>query len=67
MTTTIYVALSSGMRAELEFDQYLHRLHTIGTVHLWEGVGSPAAAFVTEALARATVLVTGWGVPYLDA
>ena len=65
--TIIYVALSSGMRAELEFDQYLHRLHAIGTVHLWEGNGSPSAAFVDEALAHATVLVTGWGVPYLAA
>jgi phosphoglycerate dehydrogenase-like enzyme len=63
----MYVALSSGMRAELEFDQYLHRLHAIGTVHLWEGDGSPSAAFVDEALAHATIIITGWGVPYLDA
>ena len=63
----IAIALSAALRAELCFDDALPRLHALGRVTSWDGTGNPSPAFLADALAHATILVTGWGVPMLDA
>jgi phosphoglycerate dehydrogenase-like enzyme len=61
----IYLALSPELAASLELDAELARLDGLARIERWPGPGSPPLGAVADALARADVLLTGWGTPYL--
>jgi phosphoglycerate dehydrogenase-like enzyme len=65
MKPLVYLALSPELVRELTLDDHLAPLERVARVVRWPGPGSPTAAAVDEAAARATVLVTGWGTPVL--
>lgn len=65
-TPLVYVALAPELLRELELDRELPRLDGLAAVELWAGPGHPTPEALAGALARAQVLVTGWGVPRLD-
>ena len=62
----IYIALSQGVLHELEFASYLPHLEALADVQIWDGEGNASEQALTDACARAQVLITGWGVPFLD-
>jgi phosphoglycerate dehydrogenase-like enzyme len=66
-TPLVYIALAPDLLRELELDRELPRLEALARVERWEGPGRPTPEAVADALARAQVLVTGWGVPPLRA
>jgi phosphoglycerate dehydrogenase-like enzyme len=66
-TPVVYVALSSDLVRELDLESQLARLAPAARVERWEGPGSATPEAVADALARAQVLITGWGTPTLAA
>jgi phosphoglycerate dehydrogenase-like enzyme len=64
-TPLVYVALAPELLQELELERELPRLEPLARVERWEGPGRPTPEALDEALGRAQVLVTGWGVPPL--
>lgn len=61
----VYVAVAPERVEELYLANELPRLTGVAEVECWTGPGSPPAAVVAEALARAEVVLTGWGTPPL--
>ena len=63
----VAVMVRPELASFLELDAALARLAGHARVERWPGPGDPSPDAVAEALARAAVLLTGWGTPPLAA
>jgi phosphoglycerate dehydrogenase-like enzyme len=68
MTTKplIYIALSPDLFEQTGLEAFVSQWSQYADIERWTGPGSPSLDDVTSAVARAAILVTGWGTPSLS-